>query len=259
MQSLDKTSRVLDLFTPERPEWTITEAARALGIAKSTAFGLLSALSEVGILQRTGRGRFRIGWRVATLARVLLDTEPLLRIAAGHMERLVRQYGETVHLATLQRGRVVYLDKREGTHAVRVAVTNVGVELPAHCSGLGKVLLAHAPKHEVELIIQRQGLPRLTDRTITDRETLIKELERVRAVGYAYDLGETIEDLCCVAAPIFNHAGVNVAAISFSVPSYRFQRQQAAYRNVILDAARKISVELLHEEEEARWRRRKSA
>ncbi|GBD42153.1 Transcriptional regulator KdgR [bacterium HR39] len=259
MQSLEKTSRVLDLFTPERPEWSITEVARAIGIAKSSAFGLLNSLAEVGILQRSGRGRFRIGWRVASLARVLLDTEPVVRIASAHMDRLVRQYGETVHLATLQRGRVVYLDKREGTHAVRVAITNVGAELPPHGSGVGKVLLAHAPKHEVELVLERYGLPKLTERTITDRDTFLKELERVRALGYAYDLGETIDDLCCVAAPIFNHAGVNVAAISFSVPAYRFQRQQAAYRNVILETARRISVELLHEEEESRWRRHKSA
>ncbi len=259
MSSLEKVTAILDLFSVERPEWSVTEVSRALGIAKSTACGLLQALDEMGFVQQVRRGKYRIGWRVAALSRVLFDTSPLMQIADRTIDQLVRQYGETVHLAALQRGRVVYLDKREGTQAVRVAITNVGTELHAHSSGVGKVLLANAPRHVVDTVIERYGLPRFTDRTITDPARLRAELDRVKAQGFAYDLGETLEDLCCVAAPIFNHAGVCVAALSFSVPAYRFRQAQAAYRNVITDAARRISVELLHEEEEARWRRRKSA
>jgi len=259
MSSLEKVTAILDLFSVERPEWSVTEVSRALGIAKSTACGLLQSLDEMGFLQQVRRGKYRIGWRVAALSRVLFDTSPLMQIADRYIDQLVRQYGETVHLATLQRGRVVYLDKREGTHAVRVAITNVGTELHAHSSGVGKVLLANAPRQVVETVIERYGLPRFTENTITDPQALLAELDRVKAQGFAYDLGETLEDLCCVAAPIYNHAGVCVAAISFSVPAYRFRRSQAAYRNVITETARKISVELLHEEEEARWRKRKTA
>ncbi len=138
----------------------------------------------------------------------------------------------------------MYVDKLEGRQAVRVELTSLGARLYAHCSALGKVLLAHSPEEVVKHIIQTAGLPRFTDNTITDEEDLLQSLSKIRKQGYAYDMEEILPDLCCVAAPIYNHNGQVVAAISMSIPAYRFKRAQAEFREGILRAAKTISARL---------------
>jgi DNA-binding IclR family transcriptional regulator len=157
------------------------------------------------------------------------------------MEQLMHVYQETLHLAILEKGKVVYLDKLEGKQTIRVELTGLGTHLYPHCSGLGKVLLAYLPWSAVEEIIKEYGLPRFTDQTITIPRQLQIELLKVRECGYAYDLGEIIPDLRCVAAPIRNYAGKVIAAISMSVPAYRFERSHDTYRNAIIHAGRLIS------------------
>lgn len=103
------------------------------------------------------------------------------------------------------------------------------------------MLLAHLPYSCVEAIIDDQGLPRFTDQTITSLNSLQVELARVRDCGYAYDLGEIIPDLRCVAAPIRNYTGKVIAAISMSVPAYRFERSHETYRTAITHAGKLIS------------------
>src|ERR1700751_4845932 len=118
--------RVLDLFTSETPERGVTEVAEALGIPKSRAHALMSSLAHVGLLRRTAEGRYRLGWRVLALGRILTETTEFRAEARRAMEELSGRFGETVHLATLDDGVVVYVDKIEGTRAVRIAVSAVG-------------------------------------------------------------------------------------------------------------------------------------
>ena len=239
-----KVAQVLDLFSAERPEWGVTEVARALGIPKSTAHALLVTMCRIGLLRKTPECRYRLGWRVLALNRVLLETTEFRAEALPVMQSLVNRYGETVHLAALDDGQVVYVEKLEGTRAVRVAVSRVGARLPAHCSAVGKVLLAFRPWDEVQAIVKAQGLPAFTPRTITSLQQLRAELERVRQQGYAYDLEEVMPELCCVAAPIRNYTGAVVAAMSLSVPAYRFHQYKDEYRRAILQAARQVSENL---------------
>ena len=160
------------------------------------------------------------------------------------MEDLAAEYQETLHLAILDDTQAVYVDKLEGRQAVRVELTSLGARLYAHCSALGKVLLAHKEEGEVKRIIQIAGLPRFTENTITDEEDLLQNLIKIRKQGYAYDLEEILPDLCCVAAPIYDHTGNVTAAISMSIPAFQFRRSQNDFRDGVIRAAKKISKRL---------------
>lgn len=247
--SVEKVGQVLELFTAEQPEWGVSQVAERLDISKSSAHALLNTLSGAGLLHRTPESRYQLGWRVVALSRVLMETTPVRRAALEVMERLVRHYGETVHLAALECGKVIYLEKLQGNRAVRVEITGVGAELWAHASALGKVLLASLNPEEALRVLRWRGMPAFTANTITDLPELLQELERVRSQGFAYDIEEYSPDLCCVGAPIRNHAGLVVAALSFSVPAYRFYEAKIAYRNNIIEAAREISERLGYMEE----------
>ena len=244
LQTLQKAGELLALFDREHTEWGVREAATRLKIAKSSAHDLMSSLAQLGFLNRTEENRYRLGWRLVTLSETLLATTELRKEAHPVMEELAAQYQETIHLAVLDGTQAVYVDKLEGRQAVRVELTSLGARLYAHCSALGKVLLAHSPEEVVKHIIQSAGLPRFTANTITDEEDLLQSLSKIRKQGYAYDMEEILPDLCCVAAPIYNHNGQVIAAISMSIPAYRFKRSQAEFREGILRAAKTISAHL---------------
>ncbi len=246
LQTVDKAGRVLTLFSLERPEWGVSEVSQELEFPKSSTSVLMSTLADQGLLRRTLARRYRLGWRVMALSQILLETTDFRNEARRAMEYLVSRFGELVHLAALENDRVIYVDKIQGTRSVQVAVTGVGGTLPAHGSGVGKVLLAHRPWEEMVRLLKKQGLPRLTSNTITTLDGLRNELEIVRKQGYAYDREETVLDLRCVAAPIRNHTGEVVAAMSFSVPAYRFEQGEERYRVAIVEAARVVSENIGH-------------
>jgi len=175
---------------------------------------------------------------------MLLATTEFRTEARAVMERLVARFGETVHLAALESGQIIYIDKLQGTRAVLVSVTGIGVRLPAHCSGVGKCILSHLPREKVLHILESQGMPALTANTITDAEKFLVELEQVRTQGYAYDQEEAVLELCCVAAPIRDHTGDIVAAMSLSVPAYRFYPNREQYRVAIITATQHVSENL---------------
>jgi IclR family KDG regulon transcriptional repressor len=244
LQTIEKASEVLALFDREHSEWGVRDVAEALGLAKSSAHDLLTSLEQVGLLGKNDEGRYRLGWRLVMLSETLLATTELRREARPIMEELADQYRETIHLAVLDDSQVVYVDKLEGKQAVRVELTSLGTRLYAHCSALGKVLLAHEPEENVKRIIKLEGLPRFTANTITDAGELEQALVKVRKQGYATDQEEILSDLCCIGAPIHDHTGQVIAAISMSVPAYRFQRSQVELRKAVMRTGNLISERL---------------
>jgi len=253
LQTVIKASQVLRLFTPQRPEWGVTEVAEALGLPKSGAHEFLSSLAASGLLQRTSAGRYRLGWTLFELAQTLANTSELRTEARRVMEELVAGWGETTHLAVLVDGQVLYVDKLRGDRGLEIILSRVGGRLYAHCSGVGKVLLASRPWEEVEAIVQRQGLPALTPHTITSLARLREELARVREQGYAYDQEEAMIGLCCAAAPIRDEHGQVVAAMSLSVPAHRFYPNQHRFTTAIVQATQRVSEHLGYFGEEWTW------
>ncbi len=183
----------------------------------------------VSNLYRPGPGLFE-------LAHQGLEQIELRYLAAPELDALCHQTNETVHLAVLDKGEVVYLEKRESNHTIRM-YSAVGRRAPVHCTGLGKAMLAFLPQSEQEVILCSRELRRYTPRTLTDREALTRELASIRERGYAMDLEEHEEDICCVAAPVLDHCGRVVAAMSVTMPAFRTTNERLAELGVHVRAA----------------------
>jgi len=244
VQTITKAGQVLDLFSIERPEWGVSEAAQALKYPKSSISALMSALAKQGLLRQTGERRYRLGWRVMALSQILLESTKFRTEARRAMEHLVSVTGETVHLAALESNQVIYVEKLQGTRAINVNLTYVGFRFPVHCSAVGKAILAHLPWERALEILEEQGMEKFTPNTITTPEGLRDELQRVREQGYAYDLEEAELDLRCIGAPIRDHTGEVVASMSLAVPAYRFEDYKEKYRALIVSTTQKVSENL---------------
>jgi len=236
--------RILDLYSVDTPERGPSEVAAELGMGKSKAHALMASMAEIGLLRRVAGGRYRAGWRALELERIVRDSSPFRPVAYAVAETLARHCGETVHVAALDAGQVIYVDRVQGSRAVDIPLSKVGATLPAHCSGVGKVLLAYLDAGEVDAILDRRGLPAFTPNTITDRDALYAELHRVRRDGVAYDREEIVEGLCCVATPILDVDGSVCAAMSIAAPADRFPASETAYRSAVVRSARAVTERL---------------
>lgn len=245
LNTVEKVGRVLDLFTRDEPDWGVSEVAAALGVPRSSAHAILSSLVDIGILQwRTG-GRYRVGWRVLELAEVQRRTLDLRAAARPVLEKVVEDLGETVHLGVRERYHLLYVDKFLGTRNITVQGGQVGARAVPYCTSLGKMIMAAADPTELPEYLSFTTLRRFTPATITDPEALREELEQIRRQGYAYDLGEAVEDVFCVAAPVRDDLGQVVAAVSISSPKNRFDRYRTEYTRRIVEAGQAISRALL--------------
>lgn len=221
IQAIERAVAILNAFTVEQPEYGVTELANELGLHKSTTHRFLVNLEHAGLVERNPRtGRYRLGLHILELSGVVTQQMSLWEEALPFLEGLVRDTGETGHLAVLDNGEAVYVERVETHRALRIP-SAVGRGYPAHATSLGKVLLAHLGADEVDEIITTQGLESHTPHTITDATDLHDELAMIRERGYAVDNEEYDEGLCCIGAPIRDHTGAIVAALGVGGPVTR--------------------------------------
>ena len=212
---------VLDMFGRDRMVIGIGEMARQLELHRSTASRLAATLAAAGYLEPAdGPGRYRLATKLVTLGEVARSGADVRRAALEALRELVAEVGETGHLAILEGTDAVTVGLVDGWHTVRMH-SWVGKRSPAHCSSMGKALLAGLSDGEIDTRYPDGVLERRTDTTITDREELKRHLAAIRAGGYALDEGELEPHLCCVAAPVFDRGGAVVASISVSGPDSR--------------------------------------
>jgi DNA-binding IclR family transcriptional regulator len=237
LNTVKKIGPVLDLFTPEQPEWRMTDIARALNTPKSSAHALVSTLAEIGLLSVGPSGRYRLGLGLLSLSERVRASLDILQYATPPMQELARKTRETVLLATLDRHEVVYIDRVEGTHpAVRLAGVRPGSRVPTHCTAVGKVLLAFRDTTEVRKLMAASTFRKFTPRTITDMDTFEKELVRVRARGVAFDREEVVPGVACMAAPISDRYGAVIAGMSMSLPAYRMPQAGSPAAESLVEA-----------------------
>jgi DNA-binding IclR family transcriptional regulator len=234
------TSKVLALlqaFTPQAPELTLSELARRAGVSMPTAHRRARELVEWGALERDADGRFHIGlrlWEVASLAPRGLG---LREAAMPFLEDLYEVSHENVQLAVREGLEVVFVERIASRRAVPV-LTRVGGRFALHATGVGLVLLAHAPV-EVQEELLASPLHGFSPKTITDPVRLRAVLADVRRNGYAVSDGQVTVDALSVAAPILGPQGEVVAAVSLVV--HADSAQPKALSPLIMAAARGIS------------------
>lgn len=212
---------VLDLFERDRTVVGVVDIANNLGVHRSTASRLAATLASAGYLEAAGEpGRYRLAPKLATLGEIAAVGADLRRAAAGPLRDLVSELGETTHLGILEGTEAVTIDVIDGWQTVRMH-SWVGKRSPAHCSSMGKALLAALSPEEFAARYPGPDLESRTPATITGTDGLRKQLDLIRAQGYAEDLEELEPHLCCVAAPVFGREGIVVASISISGPASR--------------------------------------
>jgi IclR family KDG regulon transcriptional repressor len=226
----------------------ITEIAKRSKIHKSTVFRFLNTLSQLGyVYKNSGGDRYGLSLKLNALVGIRSGSEDILKYAAASLDRLARETGETIHLAILEKGALVYLRKIESTRSLRVVSmgSTVGGSVSMYCTGLGKAILAWLPLHEQEKYIAHQVFVKYTETTITDGPALLKELALIKERGYAFDRQEHEAGVVCVAAPVFTSGQLPIAAISIAGPSVRMDEGTLNhYTGLIQAAAREISDKL---------------
>jgi DNA-binding IclR family transcriptional regulator len=248
VKSAARVLTILELLTTSEAPMTFAEIAAALGYPRSSLHGLLRTLQDAGWISLDARiKRYSLGIRAWEAGNAYSTAVDLAERARPFMERVRDALDETVQLAVLDDGRHnVYVAKVDGTQLL-VLESRVGRRLAAHATGVGKVLLAALPSHELQQRLGHEPLERFTERTVTDRAALLGELERTRRNGYALDNEEYTKGVRCVAVPVRDHTGQVVAGMSVSVPVVRFNGdRRAKTRAALLEAAAGLSAALGH-------------
>jgi len=246
VRAVIKITGLLESLAQEK-ELGVTELAQLVGMHKSTVYRFLNSLKKLGyVLQNSSNGKYSLTLKLFELGSLVLGRMELWEQAHPILEQLAEQTRETIHLAILDDGKLVYLGKIESTQALRVSMASrIGQSAPTHCTGVGKLLLAYLPPEKAEQILSQEQMQRFTSHTITDKSQLINELERIRQNGYAIDDEEHEVGVRCVAAPVRNNQGVVVAALSISIPTVRLPNSEIpCYREYVTNAANEISKRL---------------
>lgn len=246
VQSVDEAMLLLELLAT-RDNMSLQQLASQLVVSKTTIYRLLSTLERRDFVEQSpgtrkyqiGPKAFEVGSRYLRRIGLGLEIQPVL-------QELRRQTHETINVAILRDGQVIYVNKVESEQTLR-ADLYVGRRVFAHCTALGKVLLAWLDPADVDAVVAQHGLPRLTPQTIDSRSRLDQELAEVRKLGYALDDEEHIVGILCIAAPIRDYSGRVVAAVSMAGPSARLSRGQLVEMgNLIVTAGKLISTQFGH-------------
>lgn len=232
-----KLLAILGAFDADHRELGLTELSRRCGLTLSTTQRRAADLLAWGALERSEGGPYRIGLRLWEVGSLAPRGTPLREVALPFMEDLYVVTRENVQLAVREGAEVVFVERIAGRSAVPV-LTRVGGRFALHATGVGLVLLAHAPVAVLDDVLA-QGLPAYTSATITDPVRLRRELAAVRRDGYAVSRGAVTEDALSVAAPIADARGEVVAAVSLVVPLAG--ARPATLAPVVRAAARAIS------------------
>lgn len=238
--SVANAARVLKAFTPNDREWGVTDLARRLGIAKSTAHRLLATLTDEGLLEQDGAtGRYRLGLAIFDLAAAAQSVD-LHEAVLSPMTELRNRSGETVQVAVLDGREVVYVERLDSPNTLRLFL-EVGRRNSAHSTGCGKALLAFLPPDQLDRTLRNWTLTAKTPHTITDAAVLRKDLADARRRGYAVNRRESESGVISVAAPIRDVSGRCIAAISVAGPAERLEQHEFKLAQATIESAALIS------------------
>ena len=242
VQSVSRSLRILEAMGRSDNPQSLAEITDAVQLPKTTVHRLLETLQCEGYVEQNPITRqFLLSSKILELASSFLGRLDVREVARPILMELWQQSQETVHLGLLDNGEVLYVEKLESPHTIRM-YSEIGRRAPLHCTGLGKALLANLPTEEIEQIVARRGLQRYTENTLVDQISLLEEIATIRSRGVAFDNEEHEKSVRCVAAPVFDAQGQVIAAISIAGPAFRMtaERQQDLEPYVV-KAAQRIS------------------
>ena len=239
--SVIRTFDILCCFDERHPELSLGEIVKLTNISSATIHRFLLTLEEVGAVARNSNGSYQLGMLIADLGGRILQSHVLNNIVQPYVEPLVTKFSETVHVAVLTGDLVSYIGKGESTRSLKID-TYIGKQLPAYCSGVGKVLLSGLSNGAFDDYLKRIKFRQLTHKTITSTEALRFEIEKIKQQGFGIDDEEAEEGLRCIATPIYDFNNRVMASISISGPTTRLNWNSThEYINDLKEAAKLLS------------------
>lgn len=247
IRTLERALAILELLGSADSGRTLSAVAEGIDLPLSTTRRMLKALMAHGYVEQDLRTRwYELGVKVLELRGSAVTH--LMQMAADvrpHLRTLSIRSGLLAHLGIYRGGKVIYLDKVD-SRSEGDAYVPLGKHAPAYSTGLGKVLLAFAPEHEVEIVLASDSRQQLTPNTITDAGGLRNELQLIRRRGYAIDYGESNEFRSCLGAPIFDYRRDAIAAVSVAGSLEEVIRRESELSTIVVDAAKLMSAQFGH-------------
>jgi IclR family acetate operon transcriptional repressor len=260
VETIKTTERSLDIVREVQKSAgaTLGEVAETVGISKSTAYKHLTTLTSRGYLVREG-DQYHLGLKFANRGEFARSRRPAYRMAAEKVDELAKRTDEEVDFVVENDGRVMTVhlsyDLNNPFQEKSVDQSNkhwrTGTYYHLHCIAAGKAVLSTLSDAEIEAVVDRWGLPKRTEQTITDRDELFAEVETIRERGWAYSEGEYVDGLAAVAMPVYEPDGEAIGALAVNGPTYNFQGETrlAEIRDVLADVVESFEADLAEVEE----------
>lgn len=247
VRSVERALSIIETLT-RMGEVGITDLSRELGLGKATIYRLITTLRLHGYVEQTSADKYKLSLKLFELGSKVVNRLGVRNIAYPYLEELALITKETVNLAVLEQTNAVYIERIESREPLRMGL-ETGMHFPAYCSALGRALLAYRDPAEIDSLLnqaEREGqIQKHTKNTITDLESIKKELRKIKKNGYSLDEEQYLDGICGIAAPIFNYTGKVVAAVSVAGPTVRMTKKVAEeFTPIIKEAAQNISLRL---------------
>jgi DNA-binding IclR family transcriptional regulator len=244
MKSLQKIFQVIELLKENR-EMKLQEIADTLGLYKSTAHRLTSELCRNGYLQRSAETKaYQLGMKFVDISSHIIDNMDIRELSKPGIRHLNDVTRETIHLAMLIDKQVIYVDKMESPHAIRM-YSQIGKVAPLHCTGVGKAILAFQSPEMISQMLDSGPLQKYTGNTIVTRDALMRELALIHKNNVAFDREEHEPHVGCIAGPLWDHTGKVVASISITAVLYNLKMEDLmAFKDLLLATCTEVSKSL---------------
>jgi len=240
---IERAFSILEAVAESANGLSNAEISRRLKVPKSSASYILRVMENRGYLSRDEGGKYRLGLKIMSLSHEQTAHLDVREIAKPILEKFVEKSRMSeAHLAVLDNGRAVYVEKVEAANSFIKMDIWVGHRLPVHTTAIGKVLVAYLPEAEVIKILDLHGMEKKTRRSITNQKKFLRELEKVREYGFALDNEENCLNVRCLAAPIFNAKGEITAALGTSTTILQLDKSHLPkVVELVKNAAEKVS------------------
>ncbi|MBW2564030.1 MAG: IclR family transcriptional regulator [Deltaproteobacteria bacterium] len=241
--TLEKGVKVLELLA-EQKALTVSQVATQLSLNRAASHRFLATLRDLGYVEKNEDNRYQLTFRIMEMGMKVANRFEIRQEARGFMQELSTAFKETVNLGFWDGKDILHLDKIDSTEILRIDAT-LWSKTPAYCTALGKAILAHLPKSELNEYLSHTRLVPHGPNSIVSKKKFREELKKTFERGYAVDNEEMAHGLRCVAAPVFDHTGQARYALSISSPSIRMTMD--AVDNVQLkvkDGCRRLSARL---------------
>jgi len=237
VQSIGRAFAILEEIARHRDGIGLAELSKLVGLHNSTTFHLAKSMLSLGyVRQEKASKRYRIGRPLFALAASALDEIEMVNVATPVLDELSRETGESSHFSVRMGDAVIVIARTSGPGAFQLT-DRVGVVRPAHCTALGKAILASLQPDQLERFLKRVRLKPSTEKSITEVPVLLREIDEIRRTGVAFDDGEFNLEVRCIAVPVKDFTGNIVGAIGISGPIWRLSKEALQSQAKIVQAA----------------------